>query len=169
MNKRSAATPTVVLLILALSLALAAALYSWTFDQRALPSLKTAAQPANGPARSPSVGAQITGRVVLSAALQARVQPEDTVLIVAGVLDGPRMPVAVLKRRASELPLDFTLDDSAATTPTLRLSPSMQLVVAARILRAGQAVAQPGDLQGISLPVPVGSRGLLVEINSVVQ
>ena len=129
----------------------------------------TQARPGVVPAAHSGIGAQLSGRVVLSAALQARVQPEDTVLIVARVLDGPRMPVAVLRRRAGELPLDFTLDDSTATTPTLRLSPSMQLVVAARILRAGQAVAQPGDLQGISLPVPVGSRGLLVEINSVVQ
>ena len=152
-------------------LASAAALYAWQDQLRALLGQAgvAEAQGRAGAAPTASVGAQISGRVVLSAALQARVQPEDTVLIVARVLDGPRMPVAVLKRRASELPLDFTLDDSAATTPTLRLSPSMQLVVAARILRAGQAVAQPGDLQGISLPVPVGSRGLLVEINSVVQ
>ncbi len=150
----------VVLLVL-VAVAAAAAWFAWRGELQTLRG--------QSPALSTRSGAQISGRVVLSAALQARVQPEDTVLIVARVLDGPRMPVAVLKRRASELPLDFTLDDSTATTPTLRLSPSMQLVVAARILRGGQAVAQPGDLQGISLPVPVGSRGLLVEINSVAQ
>ena len=118
-----------------------------------------------GVAPTASIGAQLSGRVVLSAALQARVKPGDTVLIVARVLDGPRTPVAVQKRRASELPLDFKLDDSAATTPTLRLSPSMQLVVAARILRAGQAAAEPGDLLGTSPPVAVGTHGLVIEIN----
>ena len=120
-----------------------------------------------GPAAAPTagIGAQLSGRVVLSAALQARVQPDDTVLIVARVLDGPRTPVAVQRRRASELPLDFKLDDSAATTPTLRLSPSMQLVVAARILRAGQAAAEPGDLLGTAHPVPVGTHGLIIDIN----
>ena len=112
-----------------------------------------------------SAGAQLSGRVVLHATLKARVNPDDTVLIVARLLDGPRTPVAVMKRRASELPLDFKLDDSAATTPTLRLSPSMQLVVAARILRAGQAAAEPGDLLGTAQPVPVGTHGLLIEIN----
>lgn len=123
------------------------------------------AQRAVAAAPSGGIGAQLSGRVVLDAALQARVKPDDTVLIVARVLDGPRTPVAVLKRRANELPFEFTLDENAATTPTLRLSPSMQLVVAARILRAGQAVAETGDLQGSSLPVPVGARGVLIEIN----
>ena len=99
------------------------------------------------PAPTASSGAQLSGRVVLSAALQARV------------------PVAVQKRRASELPLDFKLEDSAATTPNLRLSPSLQLVVAARILRAGQAAAEPGDLLGTSPPVAVGTHGLVIEIN----
>ena len=113
------------------------------------------------PAPTASSGAQLSGRVVLSAALQARVEPGDTVLIVARVLDGPRSPVAVQKRRASELPLDFKLEDSAATTPT----PSLQLVVAARILRAGQAAAEPGDLLGTSPPVAVGTHGLVIEIN----
>lgn len=124
-------------------------------------------QAQRGVASAPSggSGAQLSGRVVLTAALQTRVKPDDTVLIVARVLDGPRTPVAVLKRRASELPLDFKLDESAATTPTLRLSPSMQLVVAARILRAGQAAAEPGDLLGTSAPVPVGTHGLVIEIN----
>jgi len=110
-------------------------------------------------------GTHLSGRVVLNPALKARVKSDDTVLIVARVLDGPRTPVAVQKRRASELPLEFKLDDSAATTPTLRLSPSMQLVVAARILRAGQAAAEPGDLLGTAQPVPVGTHGLVIEIN----
>ena len=146
-----------LLLLLLLAVAGAAAVYAWRNGRQV--------QPGSAVAPTASIGAQLTGRVMLSAALQARVKPEDTVLIVARVLDGPRTPVAVQKRRASELPLDFKLDDSAATTPTLRLSPSMQLVVAARILRAGQAAAEPGDLLGTSPPVAVGTHGLVIEIN----
>lgn len=111
-----------------------------------------------------ATGTHLSGRVVLAAALQSRVKADDTVLIVARVLDGPRTPVSVLKRPASELPFDFKLDDSTATTPSLRLSPSMQLVVAARILRAGQVAAEPGDLLGTASPVPVGTHGLVIEI-----
>ena len=54
-------------------------------------------------------------------------------------------------------------------SPTLRLSPSMQVVVGARISRTGQATPQAGDLQGYSQPVPVGARGLQIEINDTVK
>ena len=81
------------------------------------------------------------------------------------VVDGPRLPVAVLKTQVRDLPLDFKLDASTATNPTLRLSPSMHVVVVARISRAGQTAPQPGEPQGYSQPVPVGSHGVLIEIN----
>jgi cytochrome c-type biogenesis protein CcmH len=115
-----------------------------------------------------SAGAQVGGRVEVAPALKAQVQPGDTVLIFARVVDGPRMPVAVLRKQASQLPLDFVLDESTAMNPGLKLSPSMQVVVGVRITRSGQAAAQPGDLQGFSAPVPVGTKGLRIEINSVV-
>ena len=111
------------------------------------------------------MGAQVSGRLVLGQALQTKIKPDDTVFIFARLVDGPRMPVALLKRRASELPLDFNLDASTATSPTLRLSPSMALVVSARISRSGLAAPQPGDWQGTSQPVAVGARDVFIEIN----
>jgi cytochrome c-type biogenesis protein CcmH len=57
------------------------------------------------------------------------------------------------------------LDDKAALNPGLKLSPSMLVVVGVRFSKSGQAGAQPGDLQGFSDPVPVGSKGLRIEIN----
>ena len=144
-------------LVVALVVAAGAALLAWRGSPRA--------QQVAVPASNATIGAHLSGRVVLNEALQSRVKPDDTVLIVARLLDGPLMPVATQKRRASELPFDFKLDESAATTPTLRLSPSMQLVVAVRVLRAGQAAAEPGDLIGTSQPGPVGSHGLVIEIN----
>lgn len=122
----------------------------------------------NGANKGATAGAQISGRVTLAGALKARVQPDDTVLIFARLVDGPRMPVAVLKRRAAELPLDFKLDESTAMNPSLRLSPSMQVVVGVRVTRSGQAMAQPGDLQGFSDPVPVGTNGLAIEVKDIV-
>ncbi len=118
---------------------------------------------------SSAVGPRISGRITLAPALKARVLPDDTVLIFARLVDGPRMPVAVLKRRAAELPLDFVLDERSALNPSLRLSASMQVVVGARVSRSGQATPQSGDLQGFAEPVPVGSHGLLVEINQAVK
>ena len=118
---------------------------------------------------SASSAAQVSGRVVLADALRGQVAPGDTVFIFARLLDGPRAPVAVLKRRASELPLDFRLDESTATNPTLRLSASTLLVVGARISRSGQAAPQPGDLRGNAGPVPVGTGGMLIEIDGVLK
>lgn len=118
--------------------------------------------------RSPP-GAQLSGRVVLAPELASQVKPDDTVFIFARLLDGPRMPVAQLKRRAADLPLTFNLDAAAATNPTLRLSPSMQLVVSARVSRSGQAAPQAGDLWGASPPVPVGTAGLLIEIQRTIE
>ena len=127
------------------------------------------AQRRSGAAPAATAGARISGRVVIADTLKSRIKPDDTVLIFARLLDGPRMPVAVLKRKASELPLDFQLDDSSAMNPGLRLSPSMQVVVGARVSRSGQATPQAGDLQGFADPVPVGTKDLAITISTVVK
>lgn len=128
------------------------------------------ARPGAPPAVAPSaLGPQLSGQVVLAPQLAAQVRPEDTVFIFAQVLDGPRMPVAQLKRRAAELPLQFTLDERSAVNPAPRLSPSMQIVVSVLVSRSGQVTAQAGDLQGQSAPVPVGTQGLAIEIDRVLK
>ena len=127
------------------------------------------AQRRGGAAPAATAGAQISGRVVIADTLKSRIKPDDTVLIFARLLDGPRMPVAVLKRKASELPLNFQLDDSSAMNPGLRLSTSMQVVVGARVSRSGQATPQAGDLQGFADPVPVGTKDLAITISTVVK
>lgn len=124
------------------------------------------AAPDPGPA---AASPRISGRITLAPALKSRVLPDDTVLIFARLVDGPRLPVALLKRRAAELPLDFVLDERSALNPSLRLSPSMQVVVGARVSRTGQATPQSGDLQGFAEPVSVGSHGLLIEIGETVK
>lgn len=115
---------------------------------------------ATGPAR-------ITGSVELAAALRAQVAPGDTVFVFARAVDGPRMPLAIVRRRAAELPFDFALDDSLAMSPQSRLSGVARVVVGARISRSGSATPQPGDLRGESGPVAVGSGGLRLTIDSV--
>ena len=124
------------------------------------------AAPDPGPA---ATSPRISGRITLAPALKSRVLPDDTVLIFARLVDGPRLPVALLKRRAAELPLDFVLDERSSLNPSLRLSPSMQVVVGARVSRTGQAAPQSGDLQGFAEPVSVGSHGLLIEVSETVK
>ena len=110
----------------------------------------------------------IQGVVTLSPELAAKVAPNDTLFIFARAANGPRMPLAIIKGEASDLPREFTLDDSMAMNPSLKLSGAAQVEVGARISRSGNALPQSGDLQGISLPVAPGSAGVKVVIDRTV-
>lgn len=123
-----------------------------------------AAKSAPIPASAP---ASIQGLVSLSPALKAKVAPDDTVFIFARAAQGPRMPLAILKRKASELPITFTLDDSTAMTDELKLSKFELVIVSARVSKSGNAIPQGGDLVGQSAPVKAGSGKLMLVIDSV--
>ena len=109
----------------------------------------------------------IEGIVNISADLKGKVAPDDTVFIFARAAQGPRMPLAILKRKASELPITFTLDDSTAMSDELKLSKFEQVVVSARVSRSGNALPQSGDLVGQSAPVKAGAGKLTLQIDSV--
>jgi cytochrome c-type biogenesis protein CcmH len=113
--------------------------------------------------------AAIAGKVALSPALAGKADPTDTVFILARPAEGPRMPLAVLRVQVKDLPMQFTLDDSMAMQPQLKLSGFEQVIVVARVSRSGNASAQPGDLQGMTGVVKPGSKGLSIVIDSVVQ
>ena len=115
------------------------------------------------------VPASVKGRVVLADRLKARVSGTDTLFVFARPADGSRMPVALMRRRAGELPIEFVLDDSMAMVPEARLSQQARVIVGARISRRGDASPTAGDLQGFSVPVAVGTQGLRIEISEVVQ
>lgn len=124
----------------------------------------TADPPA--PALAP---AGISGRVELAPALAAQAAPDDTVFIFARPAEGSRMPLALLKKRVRDLPADFSLDDSMAMTPAARLSGAASVVVGARVSKSGQAMPQPGDLEGLSEPVAPGATGLRIVIGQAVR
>ena len=121
------------------------------------------AAPAPQPAAAPS-GARLSVDVSLAPALAAQVQPGDTLFVFARAAEGPRMPLAIARRRADELPLTLTLDDSMAMQPQLKLSAFERVVVGARISRSGNATPQSGDLEGQSAPVaPSGRTAVTIE------
>jgi cytochrome c-type biogenesis protein CcmH len=111
-------------------------------------------------------GTRISGVVRLAPELAGKVAPGDTVFIFARAAEGPRMPLAILRKRASDLPVQFTLDDSMAMTPQMKLSAFQLVVIGARISKSADASQQPGDLQGLSAPVKVGAQGIAVTIDT---
>jgi cytochrome c-type biogenesis protein CcmH len=124
-----------------------------------------AATPATNPARA--TGAALSGEVHLAPALAARVAASDTLFIFARAANGPRMPLAIVRRTAGELPVRFTLDDSTAMTPEMRLSKFSEVVVGARISKSGNAMPQSGDLLGQSAVMKPGAAGIRITISDV--
>lgn len=111
----------------------------------------------------------VAGRVRLGAGLHGQVAPGDTLFIFARAAAGSKVPLAVLRKQASDLPLEFTLDDSLAMSPAAKLSAAAEVVIGARISKSGSATPQPGDFHALSAPVSVGTRGVDLEINEVVR
>ncbi len=133
----------------------------------AAPATTAAASAPAAPAAAGAAQGGITGTVQLSPALAAKVAPTDTVFIFARAEQGSRMPLAILKRSASELPLKFQLDDSSAMAPELKLSGATRVVVGARISRSGDAMPRSGDLSGQAGPMAPGAAGVVVTIDGV--
>ena len=79
------------------------------------------------------------------------------------------MPLAILPKQVPDLPLNFTLDDSMAMGPQMKLSAFDQVVVIARISKSGNAMPQAGDWQGMSSPLKPGSKGIKISIDSPAQ
>jgi cytochrome c-type biogenesis protein CcmH len=116
-----------------------------------------------------AVAAQVSGRVWLSSDLRARAPAQATVFLYARPADGSRMPVALLRKEVSDLPLDFRLDDSMAMDPSHSLSTQSLVVVVARISMRGNVTPQAGDFEGSSAPVQVGNSAVKLEITEVLK
>ena len=111
-----------------------------------------------------SSGLNVTGQVNLSASLKSKTNPNDVVFIYATPANGDRMPLAIFKTTVSQLPLNFTLDDSTAMTPDRKLSGAGEVMVKVRVSKSGNAMPQSGDLSGSLGPVKVGAKDLKLEI-----
>jgi cytochrome c-type biogenesis protein CcmH len=125
-----------------------------------------AAAKADGGPSAPAAGARVAGTVTLSEQLRGKVAPEDTVVIFARAAEGPRMPLALLRVQAKDLPKTFALDDSMAVAPDFKLSNFAEVIVGARVSKSGSMMPQKGDLEGLSKPVKLGRGDVAVTIDS---
>jgi cytochrome c-type biogenesis protein CcmH len=130
---------------------------------KALPALKAAPATAASTAGAKSV----SGLVSIAPEIAAKIGPSDTLFVFARAESGPRMPLAVLRGSARELPLAFALDDTMAMAPNMKLSGATSVRIEARISRTGNATPQPGDLVGASGAVRPGARDVKVVVNRV--
>jgi cytochrome c-type biogenesis protein CcmH len=120
----------------------------------------------------PATGEQksIKVKVSLAARLKAKAAAEGTVFIFARAAAGPPMPLAIVRKKVKDLPVEVTLDDSMSMVQGMNLSAFDKLVMGARISKTGQALPQPGDLQGLTAPAAVDNGGVYaVEISEEVK
>lgn len=122
------------------------------------------------PESSPTAnaGGVVSGIVSLAPALANKISPDDTLFIFARAAQGPKIPLAILKLQAKDLPVSFSLNDTMAMMPDMALSNFPEVVVGARISKSGNAMPQSGDLEGLTPIVKVGSDGLHITIDRTV-
>jgi cytochrome c-type biogenesis protein CcmH len=99
-------------------------------------------------------------QVSLSPKLQKAAAAEDTVFIYAQALSGPKMPLAIVRKHVSDLPLAVSLNDSMAMMPNMKLSNFASVKLLARISKSGNAMTQPNDLIGIIEQVDLTDKSI---------
>jgi len=129
-----------------------------------LPPEPLASQPTS-PAVAVS-GKNISGIVELNSDLKSRVKPDYIVMVIARA-PGARMPVAIMRAKAADLPLRFVLNDALAMTPDALISNLHEATLEVRISKSGQAKAEPGDLYSEIQTVKVGTGNLKVVVDQV--
>ena len=82
--------------------------------------------------------------------LKPQQKPGDTLLVYAKAVQGPPMPLAVVRLPASRWPTTVTLDHTQAMVEGMSLDDVERVVVTARVSAKGLATPQSGDLFGVS-------------------
>lgn len=98
---------------------------------------------------------QLTVDVSLAQSLQEQLQngEDKVVFIYAIAANGPRMPLAAVKLKTSDLPISIVLDDSQAMTPQMRLSSVNKVNIYAVVSMQGSVGIKPGDFKAEVLNV----------------
>ena len=126
------------------------------------------ASAAGVPATPSKQGGQavaISGTVTLAPSLAAKGASTDTLFVFAREVNGPPMPVSIVRATKKELPFMFRLDDSTSPMPSRKLSDVGTVVIVARLSKSGEAMPKSGDLQGISEPMKPGANKVTIVID----
>ena len=109
--------------------------------------------------------AAISGTVSLAPSLAGKGAPTDTLFVFAREMNGPPMPVSIVRATKQDLPFTFRLDDSTSPMSFRKLSYVDTVVIVARLSKSGEAMPKSGDVQGMSQPVKPGANKIAVVID----
>lgn len=122
----------------------------------------------SGSDQAAPAAASVKVSVSLSPATAKKAQPTDAVFIFARAANGPRVPLAVVRKQVKDLPATVVLDDSTAMSPQMKLSSVPEVVVVARVSKSGDAMPHAGDFEGTSEPVKTFGGNVAVRIATAV-
>ncbi len=129
----------------------------------AVPTRRSAGEDSSS---APSSGGAVKLQVSIAPDLKEKLSPDDILFIIARPVEGARMPIAVARHKASELPLNVTLDDSMSMAGQ-KLSNFDQVSIVARVSKGATAAPRPGDLEGEIRAVPGAAHAVSIEIDTV--
>ena len=107
------------------------------------------------------VAPTIRGRLTISDEAKDRLDPNDSVFIFAKSTDGSPMPIAILRKTAADLPLEFELSDKQAMSADSKLSGTAAVTITVRISKTGNAMQGEPDLEIVSETIRVGDDGVV--------
>lgn len=116
-------------------------------------------------------GPQLFVDVSLSNELQAELMSgeDKTVFIYAIAANGPRMPLAAVKIKTSDLPTTIVLNDAQAMTPQMKLSSVERVNVYAVVSMQGSVGIKPGDYKAELLDITTAQEeAVKIEISQIV-
>lgn len=137
-------------------------------EARKLAGLPPQVETPAAPDASAASNASVSGTVQLASEIAAKADPADTVFVYARPVDGPKMPLAIVRMQVKDLPASFKLDDTQAMTPAAKLSQHQRVELVARISKSGNATVQSGDLIAGARDVAVGSGDVTLLIDTQV-
>ena len=106
----------------------------------------------------------VSGRLEVDGSVAAQLAPDDPVFVFARG-EGGGAPLAALRFKASELPLDFSFE--GATLMMGEATLPERVIIGARVSKGGDATARSGDLEGIGPPVATDAKGVNLRIDRV--
>ena len=121
------------------------------------------------PETAASGGAIVSAAIELGEAAENAVDPNATVFVIARDPAQPRPPIAVVRRRVSDLPAVVALGDSDAMIRNRMLSGFSELEIVARVSMSGQPIAQAGDWYGDIVMRPSETSEISIVIDREVQ
>ena len=103
-------------------------------------------------------------QVHLAKQLLSKVQANDTVFVYAKALQGPPMPVAIIRKQVKDLPFKVELTDANAMLSQHKLSMYKKVRIFARVSHSGEAFVKPGDLLAESQSITIAKQKQAIDM-----